>query len=73
MKEYYVLVIENFKYSKAMFIFDYKTHNIIIKNLTYSENINEINLQLLIAGFKTKTTFTWPTEKHYLEIELLKI
>lgn len=71
MKQY-VLIIENFKYSKKIFICDYKTND-VIKNLTYSENINEIDLQLLTTGFKRKTTFTWPTKKQYLEIELIKI
>ena len=71
MKQH-VLIIENLKYSKAIYIYDYKTNN-VIKNITYSENINEIDLQLLTTGFKRKITFTWPTKKQYLEIELIKI
>lgn len=69
--ERYILVIEPFQYLETIYIYDSLTHNTI--NLTYTTNLKELNLQLLLHNLKITKPFKWPTKNQYLEINLTEI
>lgn len=66
-----ILVIDQFTHFKTIYIYNTLTHDII--NLTYTENLKEIELQLLLYNLKITKPFKWPTKNKYLEINLTEI
>ena len=61
-----ILVIDQFMQFKTIYIYNTLTQNII--DLTYTENLKELELQLLLYNLKITKPFKWPTKNKYLKI-----
>lgn len=66
-----ILVIDQFMQFKTIYIYNTLTQNII--DLTYTENLKELELQLLLYNLKITKPFKWPTKNKYFEINLTEI
>lgn len=66
-----ILVIDQFMQFKTIYIYNTLTQNII--DLTYTENLKELELQLLLYNLKMTKPFKWPTKNKYLKINLTEI